>query len=695
MNLTPLKANFTAGELSPLMRNRTDLKGFDAGMETQLNCVSVPQGPVFSRFPFELLHVEPNEEFGSIHILQVSANLFYIMLFLDKKVKFFTDQGTPVDIGYVSNPRFSSLGENWTKFTDGSAASTVTFAQHLCRLTPRSNVSAFAGIRQQITVAAPADTHRLVVESNSENLPDELTVRIGTAPGLGDIATVTSPLDVIELDFIPNIASFYVDVSNKGDVGGDNTIILSMVEVFDLDGNNEAVTPYATEDLLRLHLIEAPAGDTIYITNQNYHPYYVEYNPTTGTISFIQVTFSVPPPEFAEGNYPATGVVHRGRLYFANTPKEPEQIWASVINDFSNFGYGTGTTLDGFSVINEHYGAIEWMLSSKSLTLGTDNAEYVISSQGPVIYIGDIQIDRQSTYGSVGIQAIQVGDKILYITRDSEKLHAMQFNRDAQTWLSEELSFPSSHIPSVGIVEIAWERTPLSLFWMVLLDGTLACMNYNRPMNIIGWHRHDTQGNFQSVAVGNKLGSTDTVVLVNRGTGGLHIEVSTAHGAPMDSRITVDVDPPSNIVTGLDPLEGLEVQVVADGAVHPNRTVVGGQIELQLEAEFVQVGLGYNKRLKTLPFDKGARTGSARSFSKRYKEVYVELLTSHVPFINGQQPPIRHPVTPMNEAEPAFDGLVKISNLGFDHDAPVTIEQDGPLTLAVGGIYGTVTQDEM
>jgi len=58
------------------------------------------------------------------------------------------------------------------------------------------------------------------------------------------------------------------------------------------------------------------------------------------------------------------------------------------------------------------------------------------------------------------------------------------------------------------------------------------------------------------------------------------------------------------------------------------------------------------------------------------------------------KPPYVHPATPMGIAEPAKTGLIKISNLGFDYEAPIDIVQEGPLPLNVSGIYGEVIQDK-
>ncbi len=53
MNITPLQADFSAGEISPLMINRTALEGHSKAADTMENCVALSQGPFKNRDPFE------------------------------------------------------------------------------------------------------------------------------------------------------------------------------------------------------------------------------------------------------------------------------------------------------------------------------------------------------------------------------------------------------------------------------------------------------------------------------------------------------------------------------------------------------------------------------------------------------------------------------------------------------------------
>jgi len=696
MNLTPLQANFSAGELSPLMVNRTELEGHAAAVEIMENVIALSQGPFKSRDPYQFVNEFIGESFGRVGTIQLSPNRFLIAVFLDFTVQFFLSDGSPVVAGLVFNPRFSAFGDGWTTDVD-NAQSVVAFNRHVCILSPRNNPAAFALIKQEVTVEDVDDTHAFVVHSDVEDNNDQLHLLIGTADGLGDILDVVVIVNDAHVAFNPGgNAIIFISVSNEaGGIAPDNNIInLSAVDVLNEGASGQIhTTPYPSSDLRLLQFIEAPEGDTIYITHPRFPQQFIEFDDEIGAVLFASVVFTNPPAEWADSNFPATGVVHKGRIYYAGSPLEPEQIWASVIGDLTDMTAGVNPA-DGFSVVNSHFGAIAWMLSTKDLIFGTTNAEYLVTAVGAVIFIGDIQIDRQSTYGSISIRGQHIGDKVLYITRDAKRLHAMQFNRDNQTWLSDEISFPSEHIMRRGAIEFIWEQYPHDLIWIPLIGGSLACCNYNRPMNVYGWHQHNTQGTYIDIASGSAGGVSLLIVLVVRESGNLMLEITDpSGGAPIDSRVSRVPD--GFIVDGLEHLEGQEVQVVADGAVHPDRTVEGGEITLQVEASFVQVGLGYRKRVRTLPLDKGSQKGSGRAYVKRYKDIYLALLNSAVPFINGQLPPIRTPQDLMDVVPPLTTGLVKVHNLGYDREAIVDIIQDGPLILQVTGIYGEVIQEKI
>ena len=92
----------------------------------------------------------------------------------------------------------------------------------------------------------------------------------------------------------------------------------------------------------------------------------------------------------------------------------------------------------------------------------------------------------------------------------------------------------------------------------------------------------------------------------------------------VDQGLTTDGATTTSI-TGLDHLEGEEVAVLADGAVHPNRTVSSGAITLQLAASVVNVGLPYTATIKTMPIEAGAQDGTAQGKEQRINGIVLDL----------------------------------------------------------------------
>ena len=698
MNITPLQANFSAGELSPLMVNRTDLEGHSQAVEIMENMIALSQGPAKNRDPSRFVEDFGTRSNGRVETFQISKNLFYILVFLDLEVRFFLSDGTQPIAGLGTNSRFSLFGDDWVVVSDGPA-SLVIFERHACNLIPQEiGVNRYAGIKQAVTLVNPLELHSAAVISNVETNGDYLRLMVGTTDGGTELIDQLITLNSSFIDFDPAGATeVFIEVRNENNTPpvGNNPVTLSAFGVVEESFQAESSpTPYPSSELGFLQFIEAPEGDAVYITHPRFPQYKVIYDDILSSITFTEVVFTSPPAEWVTNNYPAAGTVHRGRIYYAGTPNEPEQIWASTTADLEDMTPGVDAD-GGFSVINSHFGAIVWMLSTKDLIFGSTNAEYLVTSVGPVIFIGDIQIDRQSVYGSNSVQAEQIGDKVLYITGDSKRLHAMQYDESQDTWLSDELSWASEHVMKSGVKDMCYAQYPHNVVWLNLINGTVAACNYNRPVNVYGWNRHNTQGFNIDSSAGNEAGVSKVVSIVLRPNGIMCLEISDPVGGVMDSRISVQNSPASTTVIGLEHLEGLTVQVVADSAIHPDRTVVNGEIELQREAEFIQVGLGFRKRMKTLPLDKGSNTGSARAYTKRYKDIYLALLNSAVPSVNGQLAAIRVPQDLMDVATPLTTGLVKVSNLGFDKEAIVDIIQDGPLPLQITGVYGEVTQDKL
>jgi hypothetical protein len=79
-------------------------------------------------------------------------------------------------------------------------------------------------------------------------------------------------------------------------------------------------------------------------------------------------------------------------------------------------------------------------------------------------------------------------------------------------------------------------------------------------------------------------------------------------------------------ISGLGHLEGQAVDVLVNGATHPQRTVTAGSITLQAPASKVQIGLAFAAKLQTLRANAGAHDGTSQGKKTRINNVVIRLL---------------------------------------------------------------------
>lgn len=137
-------------------------------------------------------------------------------------------------------------------------------------------------------------------------------------------------------------------------------------------------------------------------------------------------------------------------------------------------------------------------------------------------------------------------------------------------------------------------------------------------------------------------------------------------------------------IGGLAHLEGETVKILADGAIHPDTAVAGGDVTLHYPASRVHVGLGYAHQFQSLKINAGAAAGTAVGKTKRIHGITLLLVDAAVIKLgpsDGRLAEIdfREVADPMDTAVPLvtrehfveFDG-------DYERDARIVIEGDAP-----------------
>jgi hypothetical protein len=178
-------------------------------------------------------------------------------------------------------------------------------------------------------------------------------------------------------------------------------------------------------------------------------------------------------------------------------------------------------------------------------------------------------------------------------------------------------------------------------------------------------------------------------------------------------------------VSGLDHLEGEEVNVLADGGTDlPTKTVATGAITLEYDYFVVRAGLAYDQIIRTLPRELGSIRGTAQGKIQRINEVGFKVNRSHKGFYVGgteteldnvsyiesttteilytgtipnddfilERVSFRDPSTPLGTPEVLYSGVM--SNITFRDDyhygSEIYIKNVDPLPINLLSVIGTL-----
>jgi hypothetical protein len=361
---------------------------------------------------------------------------------------------------------------------------------------------------------------------------------------------------------------------------------------------------------------------------------------------------------------------------------------------------------------------IQWLHPDRELIAGTAGGEFTIGelTNGDPLGPGNVKVQLQSRFGTRGVPPVGSGSSTLFLLRAGTKLREIAYEFTADNYSTKDATTLSEHITKPGIIDMDYALDPYSVVWCVRSDGLLLGFTWNNEEQVKGWHRHliGGAGAVESVSVIPRPDNTGDQVwmVVRRTIGGQtrrFVEIMEnpwergqlqADAFYVDSGLTYS-GAPATTISGLSHLEGLTVDVLADGSAHPQRVVASGAITLQRLASKVHVGLPCPPRLLTMRLEAGAQDGTAQGKTKRIHKVTFRVQDTGGllvgPSATGtlQEIEFRTPADPMDAPPPLFSGDKLVAwPSSYETDARMFVTNDKPTPLTLVGIYPqVVTQD--
>lgn len=698
-----LKHNFTAGELSPLMNSRVDLSRFRNGSKVLENAICMSQGPATRRpgleFVIDLADVGLDEGISGplgYEDIRMVPFIFneeesYVLIFYPH-----TGGGVRVVFGYTGGQDTAGL----IRYTDDLFKQTVTVI--------------FAGTEEYTIPYPPGSTVTSyeVFHVDAGGTQTKLTDSTDYTIAFND-TTGSSIIDVTAT--YPDVYGEYLQAEYVIDASAISGQVISLAMPAGWDTNS---------------FDWAQSGDEMYIAQAGLQPYIIQ---RWGEYSWnvAAVTMFNQPGDWNDNNgWPQRVTFHQQRLIYAANATHRQKIWASVAGDFSNFGIDnadgiTRTVADGFAFTLDSgtQNAIQWIVSGASLVVGTLGDEWTVtgSDRAALVY-NNILTQRRTNTGSEPIKPLLIGLSVVYLERHGRTANEFIYDINYDNYKATDLSILSPHITDhYRIVRWAYQQTPDSIVWSIRSDGALVGLTYQQHHEVVGWHRHTTDGYFIAMSVIPGATREDDVwVVVRRDLPDLSgsrycvekmsdwfIQDEAEDGRFLDSYVDYRPESYNPVLTGLDHLEDKSVDILANGMVFPNQTVTNGGVELPdlgIYYTNVVVGLPYTTTIRPHLMDVTSdRVGTSLGRSQRVSGLAIDIYKSLGMWMGrissddgeeeeySEEQPFRRPSDLMDTAVPLWTGIYTMTfPEGYDEKTDYYIQQRQPLPLTVRGITDSV-----
>lgn len=760
-----LKRNFTAGEVSALLYGRTDNKRFQNGCKTLLNMVVKPQGPAIRRsgtlFKWDLTSLldaqftseaaaqlltnyddlsawstfgggtisdtteDPLGIFNDIEIGSggatgdgVESNAFSVSASEEIYVEVYAYPG---DSGGI-RIRIKDFDNTVNGTVSGTFGNLSAITTTIGAITDISEIDCghSVRIRFRVTCASASTDVRCVIGPNSavaSEVVDVLGAFVRRSAHAQYVERVSASISGLNP---PKLIPFIVDEDNAyGMVFMENaygtiSILFTYNDAILADPDISSIPfifdIWGTFDLPNIDY--AQSSDVLIITQSGRQP--LELSRTAvNEFAFSPISFTDPPADWTVGNgFPRKVNLYEQRSVFGSNGSRPQTLWFSNSGDFYDFSVSS-PALDSealtFTLDSGNQNIIRWMISQGPLLIGTLGEEWSLQGSGGTPLTPDNpKAEVEDSRGGEELKPIRVGPAVLFLERIGRTVNQFVYDFNIQGWAATDLSILAPHLlENNTLLDWSYQQTPNSVIWCIRDDGDLLGLTYQREHNVVGWHVHETQGEFISVGTVPGDSEDDLWVVVKRNINGTdkwyleRFEEEFIGGAVADSRFLdshlVYDGASTDVITGLDHLEGESVSVLADGSVHPNVTVSGGQITLQREVTKAVVGLSYSSELVPTLRDIGQEndTSVARTYQivRMYAQLYnslglkIQRIDNDEDSITEEEIPFRLPSDITGEPVPVFSGFKYIDfPEGWGRSVDMKLLQDHPLPMTVVSI---------
>ena len=431
--------------------------------------------------------------------------------------------------------------------------------------------------------------------------------------------------------------------------------------------------------------------------------------------------------------WPGSVTFYQQRLVWARTDTQPQTVWMSRAGVLDNFATTEPSQDDDaltLTILAGEVNAISWLAEGPDLMIGTSGAMRTIGPADPGKNFGPTNFTqkRQSTFGSLPIQPVQIGEVAIYASYFGLSLREFLFSFQVNGYISPELTILSEHMLRSGITSLTYAQDRNSIIWCTTGIGELVGVTYDREQQIVAMMRQRLGGEVKNSGIVDPLNPDDpdthygmvesvttipgkdrtevwmSVLRTINNVAVRHIERMTVTFEGMQKEDAVFVDSssttsgtPTNGIFGVNWLTNQTCAVLADGAVVPDVTLdANGHFVLanNKQASKITLGLNYTSRAKTLPISQGQPDGTGIGRRKNIIQANIDVMETGYLEVGSPSARelqvkvgLRGVVDQMDTSPPLHDGVFSYRfDRSWRDGGQVVMQSDKPLPATIRSI---------
>lgn len=608
-----VQLSFAGGEIAPSMYGRNDDIKYQNGLAKCENFIVLPQGPIQNRPGFEFVD-ECGQEAKPVRLLPFVYNLDQTMVIElgDKYARFHTlgatlvnDNGTPYQITtpWAAEDLFE------LNYTQSGDIMTIVHEDYAPREIRRYGARDWRiyQITFNSTLSAPSSVSAVRASEAAEDPNAE------------------------KYSFKYRVSCLNADKTEESPASGVASVVANLYAY----GTTVRVSCSSVSGASFYRFYKCVGGLYGYIGDSE-ETSIIDDQITPKTDITIR-RYDTP---FSGGNNPRAVGYFEQRRVFAGLKNDPQRVLMTCTGTESQLTYSLPLRDDDRVSQRLATGQFNGIVHIVSLS------QLIILTTGQEIRVSPLNTDAitptsfgsrlQGSTGASQVTPLAVGNAVIYAGARGGHIYELGYQYSAGGYISTDLCLRSPHLFEYKTIkDSALMKSPQQIMWFVSSDGSLLGCTYIPAEEVCAWHRHTTDGVFESITAVSEGDEDYLYAVVRREINGQtrrFIERMSSqqftdlnHAFFVDSGATLEQEESFTTVSGLTWLEGKTVSILADGSVCPQQVVTDGKIYLEHPANIVHIGLPYTSDAQTLPIfleDPSRGMGMVKNVHKAALRVY-------------------------------------------------------------------------